>query len=94
MIKNWFSNKNRFISWDEKLMRERMRYNTYTPNTNKINVVTGLACVLYGVVTILLPTGSLWAISLGMFLIACPISIKALLKGFWADIKFYVGIQW
>lgn len=66
---------------------------TYTPSKRIVNVVLGVVCVAYGVWTIYLPSGSIWAIGLGLTLISCPLSIWSLIKGLWRDIKFYVGCR-
>lgn len=65
-------------------------YYTTSPLSNK---VIGVLCVVYGGVTILLPTGSIPMILLGLFLFACPFSIWELLKGLGSDIKYYVGVR-
>ena len=83
--------KNKFVSIDDVFYMARMQEGSYTPNKNKTNVVLGGIFVLYGSVTILLPTGSIFSIMLGLFLISCPISLRTLLKGLLGDIKFYMG---
>ena len=78
-----------------KMRENRDSWNNVTYDTKKriVNIVLGLGCVGYGIVTIHLPTGSIWAISLGITLIACPFSIWQLLKGLYRDIKYYVGVR-
>ena len=89
----WLRRRREFVSVEDTFFMARIQEGKYNPNTNKVNVVIGSLLVVYGGVTILLPTGSIAAIMLGMFLIACPISIRALFHGLWSDVKFYVGIN-
>lgn len=78
-----------------KKQENRRMHNTicYDVTGKKLNKVIGLACIVYGAVTIAIPTGSIWAISLGLFLFACPFSIWSLLKRLGSDIKYYVGVR-
>ena len=86
--------------WDNKMSKKRKTqeskdsYNSisYKVSTRRVNVVLGSLCVVYGVATIFAPTGSIWAIMLGLFLISCPLSIGVLCKRLYEDIKFYVGV--
>ena len=64
-----------------------MRYKT---KLNKLNVVIGGVCVLYGCCTILLPTGSVFAIVGGLSLMLNPISIRLLCSNCYKDIRFFV----
>ena len=93
-IKKWNEKrKNKFINLNEALYISDIQKNSYNPNKDLVNVVIGGILILYGGVTFFLPTGSIWAIMLGLFLISCPIGIKTLIRGLWEDIKFYVGVR-
>ena len=85
--------KDKFLSIDDVFYMARMQKDTYKPNSNKVNVCIGGILILYGGITFILPTGSIMAILLGLFLISCPISIKCLLKGVYNDLKFYIGVR-
>ena len=64
-----------------------MRYKT---KINKLNVWLGGVCVLYGCCTILLPTGSIFAIVGGLGLMFNPVSINKLLSNSYNDVRFFV----
>lgn len=80
-----------FITIQEAERRQEVRNIMYTPRINKVNVCIGSVSVLYGVATIILPTGSIFAISLGVSLFLCPIPINRLVYNIVNDIKFKVG---
>lgn len=83
--------KNKFITIQEATRRQEVRRLVYTPRINKVNVCIGSVSILYGIVTIILPTGSIFAISIGVSLFLCPIPINKLVYSIVNDIKFKVG---
>lgn len=91
-IKRRYTNK--FISVDDMFYPAHIQKGVYTPNHNKVNVVIGCLLVGYGGVTVLLPTGSIPCIMLGLFLISCPLSLCVLMRRLYKDVTSWVGVRW
>lgn len=71
-----------------------MRVDRYTPGRSMVNMLVGGVCVLYGVVTLCLPTGSIPMILFGSMLVFSPFSLSLVVKQVYNDVKFKLWSLW
>ena len=79
-----------FITIREGKRRAEVCSMGYKTRVNKLNMWLGGVCILYGCVTLPLPTGSVFAIMGGLGLMFNPISIVKLVSNSYNDIRFFV----
>ena len=91
-IRDYLKRRKGFISLREFNINYALQNMAYRTKTNKINMCLGSILVVYGVVTLPIPTCSIPAIVGGIGLFFNPISIKVLVTGLYYDIKFKLGL--
>jgi len=85
------NNKKQFLTIGELKKRSLYGKMAYKTEGKRLNKIVGFISVAVGIVTLPLPTGSIFLILGGMGLYSCPFSIRLLLKHKLEDIKIKLG---
>ena len=80
----------KFITLQEARHNKKIIAMGYNIVKNKVNVLIGLSLIGYGLSTVLLPTGSIVLIGIGLTIFGCPISINNIVGNWVIDIKLWL----
>lgn len=83
-------NKNKYITLREYKRLQKVNSMAYAPKVSIVNRLVGIGFIVVGGVTLPLPTGSIFLIGIGLFLLTSPFNLYKSLLYKINDIRQYV----
>lgn len=93
-IKKMWDKRRSFLSVEKARQNRKIQKNAYNPEKRGFNMFLGGVMVGVGLVTLPLPTGSIFLIMFGMFLFYCPFSIYCLTASAYREFKIWWSFLW
>ena len=89
-IREWDTKRRSFITIEELGRNALISSLCYEVRKNKVNMLIGSGFVVVGVLTLPVPTGSLFLIGLGIGLFFSSIPYNKVIGNIWKDFRFMV----